>query len=356
MYKKQDAVMTRGFAILCMVILHLFCRTGGDVFGTPLLWLDQETPFVYWFGFYAEICVSVYAICMGYAQYLLYENGKWSWRSTGNRILKLMVNYWVLLVLFSVVGLFCPWQQAIPGSLSRFLKSIVLLHSYNGAWWYLNTYLIFLMIPPAVRFFPVKKMSARAGLVLCLALEVGCYLLGRLGFWQRIPNEVPVISFVGKEVRNLVGVLPAAWAGAFLCKGQVLDKTFVWLQTTVPNRNVRKALLAGIWIVLFVSMNLLHKAVLTLFFALVSFPLFNLWEKGAGIRKIWLFLGKHSTNIWLTHMFFYAAPFTGLAQKAQYPLLMLGFLLLLCIAVSYVEMFIEGMIRKSMRRLSKTES
>ena len=80
MYNKQDAVMTHGFAILCMLVLHLFCRTGSDVFGTPLIWLNSETPFVYLFGFYSEICVSIYSICLGYAQYLLYSFGKKTWR------------------------------------------------------------------------------------------------------------------------------------------------------------------------------------------------------------------------------------------------------------------------------------
>ena len=40
-YSKQDAVMIRGLAILCMVVLHLFCRTGKDVFGKPLLWINS---------------------------------------------------------------------------------------------------------------------------------------------------------------------------------------------------------------------------------------------------------------------------------------------------------------------------
>ena len=55
-YNKEDAQMTQGLAVLCMVILHLFCRTGSDVLGTPLIWLNATTPLVYWFGFFAEIC------------------------------------------------------------------------------------------------------------------------------------------------------------------------------------------------------------------------------------------------------------------------------------------------------------
>ena len=65
-YSKQDAVMTRGMAILCMVVLHLFCRTGKDVFGRPLLWINSTIPVVFLFGFFSEICVPLYSLCAGY--------------------------------------------------------------------------------------------------------------------------------------------------------------------------------------------------------------------------------------------------------------------------------------------------
>lgn len=37
LYKKQEAQMTRGLAILSMVILHLFCRKGSQIVCEPLL-------------------------------------------------------------------------------------------------------------------------------------------------------------------------------------------------------------------------------------------------------------------------------------------------------------------------------
>ena len=341
MYDKQDAVMTQGFAILCMVILHLFCRTGPDVFGTPLLWIDRDTPFVYWFGFYAEICVSVFSVCAGYAQYLLYLNGRTTWRSTGKRILKLLVNYWTILLLFSVLGLIHSSQKTIPGSLPDFLKSIFLLHSYNGAWWYLNTYLLFLLIPAAVKFFPVKKLSVSSGLVLCFVFSFAWYLINKFGYWPSISESNRFLSFILKELHNLIGILPSVLAGAFLCKGNVITRVNDLILKKVHGLMIHKLILGSAWIVLFVAMNLIHKAALTIIFSLASFLLFNLWEKGQIVRKIWLFLGKHSTNIWLTHMFFYSVLFPGLVQKAKYPIVMLGFMLILCIFFSYLEKMLE---------------
>ena len=338
--------MTRGFAILCMVVLHLFCRTDADVFGSPLIWLNPETPLVYWFGFYAEICVSIYAICMGYAQYMLYTKGEATWRLTLKRILRLMLNYWIILVLFSVLGLLYSKQSVIPGSFVSFLKSIVLIHSYNGAWWFLNTYIIFLLIPAVVKFFPVKKISPVAGIALCLAVQVGWYFLNKFGVWPAISEEKYFLAFIMKELKNLIGILPAAWVGAFLCKGDLINKVFHYYQTRVKNVHIRKLVLGVIWMLAFVVMNIIHKAALTIFFAILSFLLFNIWEKGRVSVRIWSFLGKHSTNIWLTHMFFYATLFTGLVQIVKYPLLMLGFLLVLCIVASCIEILIEKLINR----------
>lgn len=49
-YSKDDAEMTRGMAIMCMLILNLFCCIGKDVFGTSLIWINETTPLVLWFS------------------------------------------------------------------------------------------------------------------------------------------------------------------------------------------------------------------------------------------------------------------------------------------------------------------
>lgn len=52
LYGKQEAVMTRGLAILSMVCLHLFCKLGDDIVYTPLIWLNDEIPLIYTVGFF----------------------------------------------------------------------------------------------------------------------------------------------------------------------------------------------------------------------------------------------------------------------------------------------------------------
>ena len=341
-FSKKDAKMTKGFAAVCMVVLHLFCRTGSDVFGKPLIWLNDDTPLVYWFGFFAEICVPLYSICAGYAQQHLYEARKTGIKATIRRIAKLMVNYYLVLGLFTMICL-CIGNDYMPGSLSKFLKSLVLLDSYNGAWWYLKTYIICLLIPASILLFPVQEMGTSIGIAGCWILQVMVYLLNRLGILLSLEIGAGSFGFVVKEIQNLLNVLPYFWLGAFLCKGHVLDSVLKWWKDQRYGGNAA-ILLMGI--ILFVMMNLIHKAAMIGVVAFSAFLLFNLWEKGKKAERVLLFLGDHSTNIWLTHMFFYAYVFEGLVIKARYPVLMLMFMLVLCIFTSYIIKGIQYVIEK----------
>ena len=63
---RKDIKMTQGLAILTMVSLHLFCRLGTDVYGTPLLWLNSTTPAVYILGWLSETCSLLVHHIMGH--------------------------------------------------------------------------------------------------------------------------------------------------------------------------------------------------------------------------------------------------------------------------------------------------
>lgn len=320
--------MTHGVAILSMVVLHLFCRTGAQVYGTPLIWVNDTTPLVYYFGFFAEICVPLYTICAGYARQIQVNKAGGVF-STFRKIEKLMVNYWIILVLFCVLALILPSDGTMPGSWRDFMESTILLHSYNGAWWYLKTYIILLLLPLRLLLAPVNRLKPWMTLALIAVIQIGWYLLKR---YCTITVTGTVTGRVWTEISNLIHVLPYYWGGALLCKVNIFEKISVMLKDV----KYPQLLIGTTFILLFVGSCIIHKAVLMPWVGAVFFLLFNLWQKGTATASIFRFLGKHSTNIWLTHIFFYLCVFPGLVQKAQYPILMLAFILALTIATSYV--------------------
>lgn len=351
-YSKQDAIMTRGMAIICMIVLHLFCRTGRDVLGTPLLWFDENTPVVYWFGFFAEICVPIYSICVGYGQQYLKEQNVLSPKSNIRRIGKLMLNYWIVLGIFCAISFVFKVDDSIPGTVTDFLKSIVLLHSYNGAWWYLNTYVLLLLIPSKILLWPVKKLEYHKGILCGLMLQIAWYFVKRFGILPDISIEVGIVTFLEKELINLIGILPYIWIGAFICKGKVLEKINRLMGTYISIK-CHNCVILSFGLVLFVFTNMVHKAVLLGVVSILSFLLFNLWKKSEYTKKLFLFLGKHSTNIWLTHMFFYSRCFRGLVMIVKYPLFMLLLMFALCIMTSYVIFGIQNLMYESFNKKQK---
>lgn len=47
----KDIQMSKGYAVVSMLTLHLFCLRGGEaIIGTPLIWLNEETPLIYYIG------------------------------------------------------------------------------------------------------------------------------------------------------------------------------------------------------------------------------------------------------------------------------------------------------------------
>lgn len=120
---RKDIKMTQGLAILTMVSLHLFCRLGTDVYGTPLLWLNSTTPAVYILG-WSEICIPLYSICSGYAHYKLGESGGLSKKRICNRIIKFSNK--LLECLYSV----CSYRNCCGNGSegTRFLERIFWKH------------------------------------------------------------------------------------------------------------------------------------------------------------------------------------------------------------------------------------
>lgn len=162
---KEQTQMTKGMAILSMLVLHLFCRKGGDVFGTPIFWLNTDTPFVYILGFLAEICVPLYSMCSGYAHFMLGNAGRLTLQANIRRIIRFLLNYWIIVIVFSIVGLIFKTPD-IPVNFSEFIKNLFLLsNSYNGAWWYAATYVL-LCLCSGLIYKLVRKMNCF--LILCM--------------------------------------------------------------------------------------------------------------------------------------------------------------------------------------------
>ena len=335
----EDTQMAKGLAILAMVALHLFCRLDNLPY-QPLIFVGS-TPLVYYLGLFGDMCVSIYCFCSGYAHYLLYKENHCIYKKRiPVKALRFLTNYWIIVLLFSGLGLVFDDTNTIPGSLADFLGNFLLFHqSYNGAWWFVITYLILLLSSPFIAFFiqriPAAPMLLVSGAIYCIS-----YLFRYVFSWD-IQNVIvqwfwtQLILFGTSQFAYIVGMI--------FRKYRFISKL----------RNVRTSryhthFIVSIYLIP-ILLFLIHCQIQTVAIApitgILTLVCFFLWEKPRWIRRFFLFMGKHSTNILLCHMFFYAVLFKDFVFIARYPILIYIMMLLVCIGVSYIVFELTKLLR-----------
>lgn len=150
---KKDSKMLKGVAIISMIMLHLFCRKNNLPY-TPLIWIG-DTPLVYYFGLFGDICIAIFCFISGYIHYKQLCDGT-KGKERYLHLLRFFINFWTIVILSVLVGAITK-NSDIPGSGLDFLMNcLTLKNSYNGAWWYVNTYLLLVILQPlSYRFIKI---------------------------------------------------------------------------------------------------------------------------------------------------------------------------------------------------------
>ena len=328
---KNDTKMIQGLCVLAMVWLHLFDTWNYEGLFKPLLFFNGY-PLTMYIAQLSDFCVMGFAFCSGYAHYVLLENNNY-YKNRLKSLLKLCIKYWVVLIVFTLVSILLGKQSYMPGSWKTFLLSVFFLSSYNGAWWYLFIYIVIVLTSPLI----LKQIKERPLWLTCLC----CGLLYCLSYYYRfnILTQDILLSKLGPLGMTFVEYAMGAVAAKYHYFSIAHD---VW-------NTIKKPVRVVLSLIIIVTMLLMRTLVVpSLFVApitgMIIITLFQFWKKPNIIEKTLLFMGEHSTHIWLTHMFFYLYLFVGLVYKAMYPLLIFAFMIVITILVSVVLNYIEETI------------
>lgn len=334
---QKDTNMLKGLAMIFLLWLHLFNTKDYVGLFEPIIIIGQ-TPLVYYISLLSGCCVSIYLFCSGYGLAMSSKEGKLSFKHNIKRIFKLLLNYWIILILFVGLGILLK-DSRYPGSIKEFLlKFFLLSKSYNGAWWFLQSYvLLVLMSPVLVRFIKnhnSKLIFLGTGILYFLAFIVG--IRGNIS----IDNELALMIY--QMMLNLSSCLFSFVLGVIFVKENIIGKIYEVLKT-----GKRRRVLGAIGIIIIMIINIIvENFIIDPITAVAVIISFKLLEPGKAIEKILVFFSKHSTNIWLTHMFFYMIFFKDWVFSPKYPLLILGWLIVLCVGTSYIINFIYNCVLK----------
>ena len=235
----------------------------------------------------------------------------------------------MIAAVFSLIGLLTG-NAEIPGSLTKFaLNCLTIQNSYNGAWWYANTYILLVALQPLSRSF-----AERCPAWLVMLLTFGFYTVGYgIRFWGWGACDSMVLSWLITHIGLLGTSYFPYMIGMLFCKKQVIS--LLRQQTAAIGRRTMQI----ITLIIFVCMIVAHGIVPPLFVAFitatVTIVLLCICPIPKWTTDVLCYFGEHSTNIWLVHMFFYGSLFGGLVFRAKYPIPVFLFLLALSLAASY---------------------
>ena len=344
---KRETQMAKGIAILAMVILHLFCRLG-DLPYTPWLYIGN-TPLVYYFGQFGGICVPIYCFCSGYAHYLLREReGKRYFRRILPKALSFLCNYWIVLLLFSVVGLVLG-NEVMPISWKTFLGNVFLYGmSYNGAWWFVLTYLLLLVLSPLTATV-IKKIPST---ITFFSSGVVYFILYLFQHKISITFPHPIGNWLWTQFL-LLGTTQFSYAVGMIFRKERLISRMREIVEEKNRKNIRlvaRLIVASVPLLMFLLSSLIPSAILTPITGIGTIVCFWLMKKPPAVAAALYYFGHHSTNVWLVHMFFYTALFDQLVFKMKYPLPILILMLMICLCASYVIQWLYNPLNKLMNQ------
>lgn len=332
---RKETKMLQGLSVFAMVCLHLFCTYDYADKYTPLLYFGG-VPLCFYIAQLSDFCVFGFAFCSGYGHMAQFGREGF-YKSRLKSLLALLCDYWVILAVFSVVSIAAGQPGFMPGNLRKFLMTALLVESsYNGAWWYMFVYAVLVLFSPVLlkivdKHHPMIVLAA-GFLVYCAAYYVRFrvvtdnWLLIKFG-----PFGMTLFEYLIGAVCYKIGFV--SWLRKSWNK---LHKMIQWAITVV----LVLAMLYG-----------RTKIIPSLFVAPVTgsviMALFVLWKKPNWFDRVFDFVGDHSTNIWLTHMFFYLLPFQGLVYGVKYPVLIFSFMMAITIVVSILLRLVQNPVHKA---------
>lgn len=326
---RQQSQMMKGVAILLMIFLHLFNQEGNVALCHNLLFIDG-IPLVSILSRAANP-VAFFLILGGYGLYRVYEKGD---RHRWSRLAKLMIHYWIILLIFVTIGHFIH-PTAYPGSFFKILSNITGYQTtYNGEMWFLLPYVILSACSKPLFDF-LRRF--RAWIVVCVTLVIylgTSFCISRYGasflysnYWVYDPLLVLHLLFN-------------------FCLGAMAARSNFFERLKAFAANMRHiSILASEGVIILVSVSCVFKY--NFFYAFGIITCLILIKMPGWLKTTLAKLGDQSMNMWMIHSWFCYYLFHDFIYSFEYPLV----IFVVLTAISYACSLIVNKIALPVERL-----
>ena len=283
---KSDAIKV--IAVIFMIMHHLFAfpdRIKGVQY-ISVYKVNQTISLEYFIAEFCLICVPIFLFLSGYGLYKKYSYIV-TYKEIKNRILKLLINYWIILFIFYFIGLILgKYTLNIKEFIMNFLT---ISSSYNREWWFLNTYIILIILYPVILIL-INRFIFNICIIISLILTILSRLL--MKFMAIMAIESIILTLLNNMLSNqfifVFGILVAKYA--------LFDKI---------SRKITLNRFSYYFIILIIVLINMNLSLIGSIFRLLS-PIIFIYSIVKLIPDLSFLnrFSKHTTNIWLTHSFF----------------------------------------------------
>ncbi len=313
----SDTLIIKGVAICFMLWHHLFYQ-----YSEYREWVQNA-------AFLGKVCIAMFVFVSAYGLTIQYEKidiHKFQvpgFRDTlkfqGKRLLKLYINYWVVFILFVPIGVYFFHRslQASYGADANYSMNLVIdllgmkgFQSYNITWWFYQVIIILYLAFP-ILYIALKKLNIFILSLFFLILVFPFIVVPFVHLWL-FPFALGISCALKRE--KISSFLNRTdWKILFLCN--------LILLFSVAYLKLDEWLFGGIGMDGFFTLTLIFFIITTL-------------RQVKIVTQLFLFLGKHSMNIFMIHTFIYSYFYSGFIYSFRNPGLIFIILLTSSLSIS----------------------
>lgn len=327
-FDKRQTNIAKGVALLLLLWHHLFYNSPEYYEKFVSLFSIKGIPAECYVAVFCKVCVSIFLFLSGYGLFKSYTQRKILCNTNNmikrdisfvkNHLLKMMSSYWIIYVIFLLVGLLInstilnEYNGNVIYAIIDFFGLAYLFGTptINATWWFMSVIIIFYLVSPFM--IRLLKWSPEITLLLSIALIFCPYFidLKQLNVW--------LSSFV-------LGMYFANNDGFYF-----LDKRF--------DQQYKKFLFSLFFIILlaFIRNKILDDKVTIDFLFGLSIIIFSYFfiSKIPIVNIILEELGKYSGLIFMFHTFIYSFYFRDFIYWFKYSIVIYIVMVVLCYIIA----------------------
>lgn len=340
--KKSSAI--KGIAIMLMLIHHLFTWGQAQYISIANVTLPNNLTIEGFFGVFGKLCVTLYLFLSGYGFSCKYSKRSAYIMKYTERIIiawKIYRKYLLVLFFFLPYGIF---SGIYPSDIKSIVGNITAFNTtYNKECWFLFIYILIILfvLPLLVRTQDCvdDKWIAAGSLCLIICGYTMRFIIvhSSMAWFRDTKVFFNIYYFMLSQFSFVVG-----WS----CRRWYFFEKLKNLSIKFPLWIFLMAVLMAVKV--YCPGGMLIDTILTPIFVDLCLKALECAVKA---EKIFCFLGKHSTYMWMTHTFFAFYYWSDFIYGFKYPVFIILVLVAVSIIVACVLEKIEYLICKEVKKV-----